>query len=414
MTFSVGNVVHGESGMYVLTKHIGTGRFGVVFSCRPQDIDTVKTEYVIKFPRHFRDAHRSISSECAILRRCSTLETVVQFVDRVKNEERMIKKRNRELYYPIIERMDMDMYKYIRNLRKYYKYISMPIVVDISRQLITGIQEIHRMGFLHADIKPENILVNQHGDILQIKYCDVGSFMRLTDYDTCKRSPLTTPSYRALECVLDLKPFTPKTDVWSLGCTLFEIATGRTLFDFYHSRESLSDYEDEHVSDSHTTESDTAISESQLNTLDAASAGACTRCGDVGSITSTDSETCWDTPSNSDESDSDEEYMDDVIHLEQMISLLGKIPRRLAIQNRDFFNNKSELRNPYTHGLRPQTGPVPQSMVLYFNENRDIQMETPEHAHMITLFCDMLSNMLWYSVHRRMSPAELLQHRLFQ
>ena len=125
------------------------------------------------------------------------------------------------------------------------------------------------------------------------------------------------------------------------------------------------------------------------------------------------SSTDWET-SDSDTNDSDDEYTDDVVHLEQMISLLGKIPRRMAMQNRNFFNNRGDLRHPYTEGLQTQRGPVTESIVGFFNENRELKLESEDHVHMILSFCDMLTNMLWYSVHRRMSPLELLQHQLFQ
>lgn len=104
--------------------------------------------------------------------------------------------------------------------------------VSEARQLIIqvakGLQFLHERSIIHADIKPENLLVTTNDlNQKQIKICDIGSGMIVDEIDSFR---VGTIPYIAPELILGVK-FDTKIDVWSLGCLLFELITSECLFD---------------------------------------------------------------------------------------------------------------------------------------------------------------------------------------
>ncbi|KAJ8600529.1 hypothetical protein CTAYLR_010709 [Chrysophaeum taylorii] len=105
---------------------------------------------------------------------------------------------------------------------------SLPLqeVRDITRCLLRCLAFVHdSVGVLHTDIKPENVLLCGPG---RVKLVDLGTAFFL-DKQTAR--DIQTREYRCPEGILGIWPFTPTADVWSVGCLVFELLTGETLFD---------------------------------------------------------------------------------------------------------------------------------------------------------------------------------------
>uniref|UniRef100_A0A8C4NJ72 Serine/threonine-protein kinase PRP4 homolog n=1 Tax=Eptatretus burgeri TaxID=7764 RepID=A0A8C4NJ72_EPTBU len=112
-------------------------------------------------------------------------------------------------------------------LKKYGKDVGLHIkaVRSYSQQLFLALKLLKKCNILHADIKPDNILVNESKTIL--KLCDFGSASHIAD---CDITPyLVSRFYRAPEIVIG-KPYDYAIDLWSVGCTLYELYTGKILF----------------------------------------------------------------------------------------------------------------------------------------------------------------------------------------
>ncbi len=94
---------------------------------------------------------------------------------------------------------------------------------QVTRRILLGLAELHAQGFAHSDVKPENILYDaRRGDA---RLADLGSATnRLTQCMSCG-----TREYIAPELLLGA-PVGVEFDLWSLGCTVFEMLTGRLLF----------------------------------------------------------------------------------------------------------------------------------------------------------------------------------------
>ncbi|XP_066435409.1 serine/threonine-protein kinase PRP4 homolog [Eleutherodactylus coqui] len=112
-------------------------------------------------------------------------------------------------------------------LKKYGKDVGLHIkaVRSYSQQLFLALKLLKRCNILHADIKPDNILVNESKTIL--KLCDFGSASHVADNDITPY--LVSRFYRAPEIVIG-KMYDYGIDMWSVGCTLYELYTGKILF----------------------------------------------------------------------------------------------------------------------------------------------------------------------------------------
>ena len=84
---------------------------------------------------------------------------------------------------------------------------------------------MRKCNILHADLKPDNVLVNEARSMLKI--CDLGSASDASENEITQY--LVSRFYRAPEIILGL-PYDFAIDMWSIGCTLFELYTGKILF----------------------------------------------------------------------------------------------------------------------------------------------------------------------------------------
>ena len=117
------------------------------------------------------------------------------------------------------------------NLREVLKKFGRDIGINLkavrayAQQMFLGLGLLRKCNLLHADIKPDNILVNENRNMLKI--CDLGSASDASDNEVTQY--LVSRFYRAPEIILGL-PFDFAIDMWSVGCTLFELYSGKILF----------------------------------------------------------------------------------------------------------------------------------------------------------------------------------------
>lgn len=112
-------------------------------------------------------------------------------------------------------------------LKKYGKDVGLHIkaVRSYTQQLLLALKLLKKTGILHADIKPDNILVNESK--LVLKLCDFGSASYINDNEITPY--LVSRFYRAPEIILGIT-YDYGIDMWSAACTIYELYTGRILF----------------------------------------------------------------------------------------------------------------------------------------------------------------------------------------
>ncbi|KAI6019843.1 mitogen activated protein kinase-like protein [Pisolithus orientalis] len=137
--------------------------------------------------------------------------------------------------YLIQELMETDMHRVIRTQdlsddhAQYFVY-----------QTLRALKALHSADVIHRDLKPSNLLLNANCDL---KVCDFGlaRSVRTAEPSGTETGFMTeyvaTRWYRAPEIMLTFKQYTKAIDVWSVGCILAEMLSGKPLFpgrDYHH------------------------------------------------------------------------------------------------------------------------------------------------------------------------------------
>lgn len=117
------------------------------------------------------------------------------------------------------------------NLREVLKKFGRDVGINIkavrayAQQIFLGLSLMKKCDIIHADLKPDNVLVNENRS--QLKIADLGSAFDVQDSEVTDM--LVSRFYRAPEIMLGVRGDFAL-DMWSIGCTLFELYTGRICF----------------------------------------------------------------------------------------------------------------------------------------------------------------------------------------
>lgn len=190
---------------FVLDRQIGSGRFSKVYLGFFRS-----TKVAIKV---FSRKHSDIANnEVSILRKikehnCKHCARIIGYVFSSK-------------YHVILELYTNARYStlldYVYSSKK-----SLCFSKEIIKDVLHGLRELKEIQVIHTDLKPENVVFNLFGKAVII------DFGNATTKKGC--GLIQTRPYRSPESILGLR-FNSATDVWSLGCMVYEIVTGTHLF----------------------------------------------------------------------------------------------------------------------------------------------------------------------------------------
>lgn len=125
----------------------------------------------------------------------------------------------------------------IYSLLRTFGSFSEKVIRVYSRQILLGLEYLHRHQIMHRDIKGANILVDNAG---VVKLADFGASKRLAEMVTMEggnRSIKGTPYWMAPE-VIKQTGHGRQADIWSVGCTILEMATGKPPWSEFGSQMS--------------------------------------------------------------------------------------------------------------------------------------------------------------------------------
>ncbi|KAJ7494283.1 kinase-like domain-containing protein [Mycena galericulata] len=218
----------GEKGeRYQVYASVGRGMFAVVVRARvlPEGEEGKEgkeggREVAIKIVRAQEVMHRAGLKESAILTKLQVADP--EDKKHIVRLERTFEHRGHLCL--VFESMSMNLRDVVKRFGKDVG-LNIRAVRAYAHQLFIALGHLRKLGVMHADIKPDNILVNDAKTML--KLCDLGSASDAAENEITPY--LVSRFYRAPEIILGV-PYDPALDIWSVGCTLYELYTGKILF----------------------------------------------------------------------------------------------------------------------------------------------------------------------------------------
>ncbi|SNX85584.1 related to mRNA splicing-associated serine-threonine protein kinase [Melanopsichium pennsylvanicum] len=203
---------------YQIFAVLGKGMFASVV--RARDLHDNSREVAIKIIRVQESMYKAGLKEVSILRKLNQADT---------DDRKHIVRLEGHFDYKghlcmVFESLGMNLREVVKRYGRDVG-LNMQAVRAYAHQLFMALAHLSKCSVMHADIKPDNILVNDTKALL--KLCDLGSASSLSEMEITPY--LVSRFYRAPEIILG-QAYDCSIDIWSAGCTLYEVATGKILF----------------------------------------------------------------------------------------------------------------------------------------------------------------------------------------
>ncbi|CAB0001530.1 unnamed protein product [Nesidiocoris tenuis] len=200
---------------YMQLQPVGSGSYGQV--CSALDTKYNVRVAIKKLPRPFHSvvhAKRTYRELRMLKHMCH--ENVIGLLD-VFHGARSLDEFNQ--LYLVMHLLGADLNNIVRTQRLTDEHVQFLVY-----QILRGLKYIHSAGIIHRDLKPSNIAVNAD---CELKIIDFG-LARPTENEMT--GYVATRWYRAPEIMLNWMHYNQTVDIWSVGCIMAELLTGRTLF----------------------------------------------------------------------------------------------------------------------------------------------------------------------------------------
>ncbi|XP_011142752.1 serine/threonine-protein kinase ICK isoform X2 [Harpegnathos saltator] len=197
---------------YITLNQLGDGTFGSVVL--GERIDTGEKVAIKRMKRKYYSWEEAMN-----LREVKSLKKL-SHANVVKLKEVI---RENDVLYFVFEYMKENLYQLMKDRDKLFPE---PVIRNMVYQVLQGLAFMHKHGFFHRDMKPENLLCM--GPEL-VKIADFGLAREIrsrppyTDY-------VSTRWYRAPEVLLHSTTYNSPIDIWAVGCIMAELYTFRPLF----------------------------------------------------------------------------------------------------------------------------------------------------------------------------------------
>ncbi|HVU87991.1 MAG TPA: serine/threonine-protein kinase [Pirellulales bacterium] len=215
-------------GSWELIEQIGAGEFSEIFRARPANRgDDATATYAVK--RLKREYARDMSA-VAQLRREARVGSAVTSPHVVSILDAQSLRPPHYLVMPWLEGRTLE--SLLREASS--TSLSTSFTLWIARQVAQALDALQRAGWVHADVKPANLMISSAGHATLI---DLGLARRPADEGATPAVELVgTPWYMAPEMLLGVGSIDARSDLYSLGALMYEMLTGRVPFPAQEAR----------------------------------------------------------------------------------------------------------------------------------------------------------------------------------
>ncbi|XP_074482448.1 cyclin-dependent kinase 17 [Sebastes fasciatus] len=210
---SLSEIGFGKLETYIKLDKLGEGTYATVFKGRSKLTDNLVAL------KEIRLEHEE-GAPCTAIREVSLLKdlkhaNIVTLHDIVHTEKSLTL---------VFEYLDKDLKQYMDDCGN---IMSMHNVKVFLFQILRGLSYCHKRKVLHRDLKPQNLLINEKGEL---KLADFGLARAKSVPTKTYSNEVVTLWYRPPDVLLGSSEYSTQIDMWGVGCIFYEMAAGRPLF----------------------------------------------------------------------------------------------------------------------------------------------------------------------------------------
>ncbi|XP_065817430.1 cyclin-dependent kinase 16 [Labrus bergylta] len=210
---SLSEIGFGKLETYIKLDKLGEGTYATVYKGRSK-----LTENLVAL-KEIRLEHEE-GAPCTAIREVSLLKdlkhaNIVTLHDIIHTQKSLTL---------VFEYLDKDLKQYLDDCGN---VINVHNVKLFLFQLLRGLSYCHRRKVLHRDLKPQNLLISERGEL---KLADFGLARAKSIPTKTYSNEVVTLWYRPPDILLGSTDYSTHIDMWGVGCIFYEMATGRPLF----------------------------------------------------------------------------------------------------------------------------------------------------------------------------------------
>ena len=233
-----------QNGKYRIQEKIGQGGFGITYRAfwimtAQGPMGAIETEIQVVIKEFFwsKYCNRDPDGYSVSISSAEGKEMMTQFKSKLKKEGTIISRLSHPNIVRILDIFEENNTAYLvmqhidgeslgEMIEKRGK-MDEPAVLKYTQQLCSALTEIHGKHILHLDIKPSNVLIDKNDNVQLIDF-GISKQYNESAQETSNTPLCVSGGYSPVEQYGTLKSFSPPTDIYATGATLYKMLTGKT------------------------------------------------------------------------------------------------------------------------------------------------------------------------------------------
>ena len=201
---------------YLILERLGVGSYGTVYKVKKKSSNKIFVIKQVSLLGVLEEQKKEYKSEAKILNSIKS-NYVVKYYDSFEDSNNL----NIVMEYC----NGGDLYQFIKEKNSKKELMKEDLIWKLFIKMILGLSSIHKKNILHRDLKSQNIFLTKK---LEVKIGDLG-VAKILNKTNFAKTFIGTPFYLSPELCME-KPYNDKSDIWALGCILYELCTYKHPF----------------------------------------------------------------------------------------------------------------------------------------------------------------------------------------